>query len=213
MILTNPSELHIKVKAVNGSDEEIASYARMCVYGQKGLELPKDEDNTRGILKRLISKGHTSPFEFAGMTFQVKCPIFIARQWMRHRTFRYLERSGRYCESTNEVYIPKELYWDAALYESLEYIFEKYQSAIKKGVSKQEARTILPVGTYTEFVFQADLHNLLHFLRLRLHPAAQPEMRFYAQCVADKVKEHFPITWEYFSELYLEKNNDGKTEK
>lgn len=208
MIITDLSKDHIQVKSVIGSDEDIASYAHICVYGQKGCELPKGEDDTEGTIRRLVSRGHTSPFEFAGMTFLIKCPIFVARQWMRHRTFRYLERSGRYCISTEEVYLPDELKSDKEAITLICSNLEKYTTLINQGVPKQEARIILPVGTYTEFLCQADLHNLLHFLRLRLHPAAQPEMRFYAQCVADKVKEHFSITWKYFNEYYLEKKND-----
>lgn len=208
MIITDLSSDQVKVKEVSGNDDTIASHARVCVYGFKGR--PKDgfETDTRSLIKRLIYKGHTSPFEFVSMTFQVKCPIFVARQWMRHRTFRFLERSGRYCTSTNELYLPKRLQNAFSIVPYMSAIFAVYDSMIKQGVPKQEARVILPVGTYTEFIFQADLHNLLHFLRLRLHPAAQPEMRFYAKCVANEVEKHFPITWEYFNEAYLEKQND-----
>lgn len=208
MIITDLSPEHIKVQDVIGSDKEIASRARICVYGQEVFDKEITDDNVRLLIKRLITQKHTSPFEFAGLTLQVKCPIFVARQWMRHRTFRYLERSGRYCNSTEEIYLPEDLKADEQLEQTLLYLFGTYNYYIDKGMSKQEARVILPLGTYTEFVFQADLHNLLHFLKLRLHPSAQPEMRFYAQVVADKVAEYFPITWEYFS---LELDNDRKT--
>ena len=206
MLITDLSKEQVTVQDVIGSDREIASRARICIHGSKELEHEMAEDHVKRMIERLVKQKHTSPFEFAGMTFQIKCPIFVARQWMRHRTFRYLERSGRYCSSTDEMYLPEDLKADEQLQQTLTYLFGTYNYYIDKGMPKQEVRTILPLGTYTEFVFQADLHNLLHFLKLRLHPAAQPEMRFYAQCVADKVKGHFPITWECFNKLILDNN-------
>ena len=173
MIITDLSPDHIKVQSVVGSDETIASYARICVYGKEGCERSTEEESTRGLIKHLVYKGHTSPFEFAGMTFLVKCPIFIARQWMRHRTFRFLERSGRYTESTNEIYLPKKLQRAFSVVPYMSAIFAVYDSMLKQGVPKQEARVILPVGTYTEFLFQADLHNLLHFLLYKRHNTVQ----------------------------------------
>ena len=211
MIFTNLDPQQVKVLDVTGNDTTIAKCARVCM---KGLDVLHDylmeESEVSRIIGQLMSRKHTSPFELAGLTFSVKCPIFVARQWMRHRTFRYLERSGRYCISTEEVYLPDKLVSDEEATTLISRLLDKYTTLIKQGVSKQEARMILPLGTYTEFVFQADLHNLLHFLKLRLSPAAQPEMRFYAQRVADKVKDNFPITWEWFNRLELK--NDRETE-
>ena len=198
MIFTDLSPDQVKVQEVIGSDESIAKRARICMKGLEGTE--KDFSSSQHLahfINSLIKQGHTSPFEFAGLTISIKCPIFVARQWMRHRTFRYLERSGRYCTSTNEVYLPQRLKDDPTITRTLQDIFERYEHHSKYG-SRQESRIILPLGTYTEFVFQADLHNLLHFLKLRTDKAAQPEMQFYANCVSDKVQEHFPITWNSF---------------
>ena len=206
MQVTELSPDHVQVQDVIGSDSVIASRAGICMKGEDVLQHAMDPEAVEHLIELLIRRKHTSPFEFAGLTLSVKCPIFVARQWMRHRTFRYLERSGRYCISTEEVYLPKRLQKELSVVQYMNEVFATYDSMIKQGVPKQEARVILPLGTYTEFVFQADLHNLLHFLKLRLHPSAQPEMRFYAQCVADKVKEYFPITWDCFSQQEL--NND-----
>lgn len=204
MKITDLSTEHVQVQEVIGSDSMIASRASICMKGADALQYDMDTDAVARIIELLIRRGHTSPFEFAGLTLSVKCPIFVARQWMRHRTFRYLERSGRYKISTEEVYLPDSIKARFPRINTLlNTIFEEYRQMLSDGMPKQEARVILPLGTYTEFVFQADLHNLLHFLKLRLHPASQPEMRFYAQCVADKVKEHFPITWECFSKHEL----------
>lgn len=213
MIISGLSPEHVMVQDVIGSDNTIASRAGICMKGTDALDLEfyMDPDVVQRLIEQFIRRKHTSPFEFAGLTLSVKCPIFVARQWMRHRTFRYLERSGRYCISTEEVYLPDKIRQDEEATTLICSILGKYTTLVEQGVPKQDARVILPLGTYTEFVFQADLHNLLHFLKLRLSPAAQPEMRFYAQCVADKVKDNFPITWDCFSRLEL--NNDGKTEK
>lgn len=211
MQVTDLSPEHVQVQDVIGSDNIIASRAGICMKGADVLNCIMETDNVERLIELLIKRKHTSPFEFAGLTLSVKCPIFVARQWMRHRTFRYLERSGRYCISTKEVYLPDRIREDKEATTLICSILDKYTTLLEQGVPKQEARVILPLGTYTEFVFQADLHNLLHFLKLRLSPAAQPEMRFYAQCVADKVKENFPITWACFSKLEL--NNDRETTK
>lgn len=210
MLITELSKDHVQVQDVIGSDNLIASRAGICMKGEEVLQHIMDTEAVEHLIELLIQRKHTSPFEFAGLTLSVKCPIFVARQWMRHRTFRYLERSGRYCVSTEEMYLPERLQREFSVESYMSTVFAAYDSMIKQGVPKQEARVILPLGTYTEFVFQADLHNLLHFLKLRLSSAAQPEMRFYAQCVADKVAEHFPITWACFSKLEL--NNDRETE-
>ena len=204
MLIVDLSTDHVQVQEVIGSDDLIASRAGICMKGEEALHYAMDTEAVEHLIELLIRRKHTSPFEFAGLTLSVKCPIFVARQWMRHRTFRYLERSGRYCTSTDEIYLPEDLKADETLVQNLTYLFGTYNYYVDKGMSKQEARVILPLGTFTEFVFQADLHNLLHFLKLRLHPSAQPEMRFYAQCVADKVKENFPITWDCFSKLELD---------
>lgn len=205
----NPDQ--VQVLDVIGSDSSIASYARICMRGLDSLHDVIEEKDVTRIIKQLIHRKHTSPFEFAGLTLSVKCPIFVTRQWMRHRTFRYLERSGRYKISTEELYFPDRVKSRVPRINTLlNTAFEEYNQMLSDGYPKQEARAILPLGTYTEFIFQADLHNLLHFLKLRLHPSAQPEMRFYAQCVADKVADHFPITWACFKELELDNDRETK---
>lgn len=191
------NENQVKLLDVIGSDKDIAQRARICTKGEIGIETEMTQDEVKRLIQQLITRNHTSPFEFAGITIQVKCPIFIARQWFRHRTFRYLERSGRYYGNTDEVYLPEKMRTPEYL-DAVETIFDQYQKLLNSGVSKQEARIILPLGTYTEFVVQMDMNNLLHFLELRLSSAAQPEMRQYARFVADIVRDKFPITYCYF---------------
>lgn len=211
MQIVDMSPDQVQVLDVIGSDQSIASYARVCMRGLDSLHDALEEKDVVRIIHQLIHRGHTSPFEFAGLTFSIKCPIFVARQWMRHRTFRYLERSGRYKISTEDLYLPDRVKARFPRINTLlNTVFEEYRQMLSDGYPKQEARAILPLSTYTEFVFQADLHNLLHFLKLRLHPSAQPEMRFYAQVVSDRVKEYFPITWDCFNQ---ELNNDRETKR
>jgi len=199
MEVVDINENQVKLLDVIGSDKDIAQRARICTKGAMGIEAEMTDEEVDRLIRQLITRKHTSPFEFAGITVQVKCPIFIARQWFRHRTFRYLERSGRYYGNTDEVYLPEKMRTPGIL-DAVETIFDQYQKLLNSGVSKQEARIILPLGTYTEFVVQMDMNNLLHFLTLRLSPAAQPEMRQYARFVANIVKDKFPITYCYFVE-------------
>lgn len=200
MEIVDINENQVKLLDVIGSDKDIAQRARICTKGELGIETEMTDEEIDRLIRLLITRKHTSPLEFAGITIQVKCPIFVARQWFRHRTFRYLERSGRYYGNTDEVYLPEKMRTPEML-EALETTFDQYQKLLDSGISKQEARIILPLGTYTEFVVQMDMNNLLHFLSLRLSSAAQPEMRQYAQFVAEIVKDKFPITHRYFSKL------------
>lgn len=172
-----------------GSDEKLAQYGQICM-GHFGF--PKDSE---AILRLWSELGHTSPFEFAGLTFHVKCPIYVARQWFRHRTFKFLERSGRYTimleESTAPKSLPEEFVeeYDNMVGECRAF----YAKMLNRKVPKEIARTILPVSTQTDFIFSADLRNLFHFIRLRTSQNAQELMRAYAQKVLDLTKEKFPL--------------------
>lgn len=201
---------------VMGSDESIEAAARVS-YG-KGT---RTKTETRGLIRYLMKHRHTSPFEMAEMQFKVKCPIFVARQWVRHRTANMNEMSGRYSEMPNEFWLPDE--WrgqgtvnkqgsegTVALGGSVgtgdleREAFQEYRHRLNSGVSREMARSCLPLSTYTEFVWKIDLHNLLHFLSLRLDSHAQAEIREYAQRIAGWVKIYFPLTWEAFVDYRLE---------
>lgn len=182
-----------------GDDSRIVEAARIS-YNAEGVK------DAGAFIKQLWRQGHTSPFEQVVFTFRIKCPIFVARQVLRHRTARVNEVSLRYTESELEFYTPtddrlgdhpetargylKTLYTQAA---------GVYKTLIETHVRKEVARAVLPVSTYTEFLWQMDLHNLLHFLTLRGSVSAQWETRQYAEAIEKLVAEVCPLAlkaWE-----------------
>ena len=190
-----------------GDDQTICDSARMSF--NTGKEYTQEQNEK--LIKAMINNGHTSPFEQVNFTFRLRMPIFIARQWMRHRTARLNEQSGRYTILKGEFFFPSK--WrgedftneeveslNAQLTQFYEETYLFYQSLLSFGVCKEQARTVLPLGTYTEFVWQMDLHNLMHFLELRLAKGAQFEIREYAEEVLRQVEKICPITIKYFRE-------------
>jgi len=197
---------------VMGSDGAIASSARVS-HGQF-LRVTSEEEDAK-LIDTLISKGHLTPFEMAQMTFYVKLPIFVARQWVRHRTASLVEKSGRYTLLA-ESYMPsaeriKVAAKDADPGEIHDIIAEAYRACndayerlLNRGVKRELARIVLPVAKYTEWIWTTDLRNLLHFLHLRLDKHAQWEIRQYARKIAGMVEDHFPLTWKAFTKHVLE---------
>ncbi len=217
-----------------GTDQSIERAARVSYGGDK---VERTEEETTGLLNYLMKNEHTSPFEHAVVQMYVKCPIFVARQWMRHRTWSYNEVSYRYKKAPCEFFTPdvwrgqssdnKQMSEGAVPYSAKDYFDEEtrgygygdgyhpcvgeadevaldeYRARLDAGVSRELARTCLPLSTYTEFYATVDLHNLLHFLRLRMHPHAQEEIRVYAEAIAEWVEKNFPITWDAFKKHRL----------
>jgi len=200
---------YVKLLDVMGSDEDIAYAARISTRGKKSKR------SDAQLLDYLMRHEHMSPFEMAELKFEVKAPIFVARQWFRHRTGNYNEVSARYTVLPNENYIPdrfraqdtinrqgsldSDMDHEAlrGVYENaLEVAEETYEDLIEQGVARELARAILPVARYTVFIYKSDLRNLLHFLKLRLDSHAQPEIRAYASAIEAFVSELFPITWD-----------------
>lgn len=202
-----------------GSDETIERAARVS-YG-KGTRIKSD---TRNLIRYLIRNQHTSPTEFGEVVLHVKLPIFVARQWMRHRTFSYNETSLRYSEAETETYIPTTEYiqrQSTANKQGREgtiedpnnfindinilnvHIFDTYNADIEEGISRELARINLPLSLYTEFYCKVDLNNLMRFLKLRMDPHAQMEIRDYANAICRLVKPKFPIIFEAFDDYML----------
>jgi len=191
----------------SGSDIDIVNAARVS-YG-KIIETISTKD--RKLIAFLLEHNHTSPFEHNQLSFRVKAPLFVARQWMRHRMNSYNEISYRYAKAPLEFYVP--LYWrlqgaenkqasgenftDIELVEeykkSLELSKNTYEKLLDRGVSRELARGILPVCTYTQFIFTCNLHSLMHFLMLRLSEDAQYEIRQFALGMLAFTQEIFPI--------------------
>jgi len=206
-----------------GGDLRIVQAARVS-YG-KGS---KGEEKDRELIDFLLRHDHTSPFEQVVFTFDVKMPIFVARQWIRHRTARINEVSGRYRKMPEEFYVPdddkihlqnrdnnqgrdEKMLAPADVRESVRsrmadhnrQAYEHYRFMLKNDVSREVARITLPLSLYTEFYWQMDLHNLLHFLRLRLDDEAQLEIREYAKALAEIVKIVTPWAWASFERHVL----------
>lgn len=198
-----------------GTDQRIVEAARVS-YGSPS----KGEEADKKLLMYLYRNRHTSPFEQCNITFNIKMPIFCMRQFVRHRTFRLNEFSGRYSEMPDEFFYPPvwrkqdtknkqgsiqeiDSEWQGMVYhtakEAYDFVYKLYKVLINVyGVAKEQARMILPVGIYTEIYVNCDLHNLMHFLRLRLDAHAQSEIQDIAVAMKLIAKELFPWTFEAF---------------
>jgi len=197
-----------------GTDARIVEAARVSYKSPS-----KGKDADKKLLFYLLKNRHTSPFEQCNITFNIKFPIFLMRQFVRHRTFRLNEWSGRYSELADEFFRPKR--WRAqdnknrqgsfvdahidqakANYECnrvYDIAYEGYQELLKLGVAKEQARFVLPVGIYTEIYVNCDLHNLMHFLRLRQDGHAQAEIQDVATAMRQITEQLFPWTFEAFN--------------
>lgn len=211
-----------------GSDERIVESARMSHDGGfRGWE--KDQR----LLEYLYTHKHSTPFEMAGMTIEVKAPIFIFREWHRHRTQSYNEMSARYVPLPNENYIPSvERILEGAntptknkqaqgsgrkmteisaesfrtnLRLSYAAMQSIYEDSLEQGVPKELARLIIPVARYSKMRASANLRNWLAFLTLRMSPDAQWEIRQYANAVGSYVLKAFPRTYDIFVQERLTK--------
>jgi thymidylate synthase (FAD) len=205
-----------------GSDAAIVQAARVS-YGAGTRKISED----RGLIRYLMRQRHTSPFEMVEFKFHVKLPIFVARQWIRHRTANVNELSGRYSVMKEEFYVPadeniglqskdnkqgrsldevppelkaKFVEW---LNQTQEANFAVYQELVDAGLARELARINLPLSLYTEWYWKIDLHNLLHFLRLRLDAHAQLEIRSYAEVMAQMVRTVCPLAYEAFEDYVL----------
>ncbi|HZJ88473.1 MAG TPA: FAD-dependent thymidylate synthase [Sphaerochaeta sp.] len=215
-----------------GSDERIVQSARVS-YGSGTKTYRQD----KGLINYLLRNDHTSPFEQVNFTFHIKMPIFVARQWVRHRTARVNEISGRYSVMEPEFYLPSrdqinkqsednrqgrmsEPVSDAEaaavlalLRSDQEQVYENYEALLEMGIARELSRVNLPLSLYTEWYWQMDLHNLFHFLRLRLDAHAQYEIRVYAEVILDIIRKVCPIAVEAFEEHKVGSVTFSKREK
>lgn len=199
----------------------IIEAARQSTQGSfRGWE--KDEK----LLGYMFQHQHSSPFEFAGMVIEVQAPIFVFREWHRHRTQSYNEMSARYTPLPDLYYVPDRerclmtqeknkqaqgktgsalidrdvIGWLNGLRRFYEQAEIFYQFGLNLGIPKELARVCMPVGHYTRMRASANLRNWLAFLTLRMHPDAQWEIRQFANVVGKIISESFPRTWKLFSE-------------
>jgi thymidylate synthase (FAD) len=195
-----------------GNDLSIARSARVS-YNADWREHGEFNDNR--LVRSLMMRGHTSPFEAVTFTFEVQAPLFVFRQWHRHRTWSYNEVSARYTEMKDLFYVPDPDYIglqskdnkqmrvfdenDAknniagAIAEESRKAYRTYEWLISQGTPRELARCVLPVNIYSRMFATVDLHNLFHFITLRSHEHAQYEIRVYADAMLNLIKPIVPV--------------------
>lgn len=205
-----------------GSDKRIVQAARVS-YGSGTKTLRQDA----GLIDYLLRNEHSSPFEQVVLTFHAKMPIFVARQWVRHRTARLNEVSGRYSAMPDEFYVPApediaeqskenkqgrspeavEPSRAEAVRELIrrahEYSYNGYEELLNAKIARELARIVLPLNLYTEWYWQIDLHNLFRFLKLRLDEHAQREIRAYAKVIREMGAKVCPLAFGSFDKHIL----------
>lgn len=218
---------HVMLLDVMGSDGDIVEAARTSY--QTGTKHVSDSGT---LLRYLMRHRHSTPFEMAELKFHVRVPMDTWRQWVRHRTANINEYSTRYSEAIDECQATKPDEWrlqstdnkqgssgflpaegigticGKSLSETEEWFHrrarEVYQARLQAGVAREQARKDLPLSTYTEAIWKIDLHNLLHFLGLRMDSHAQLEIRQYANTIGHEiVAKLFPKSWEAFLDYRL----------
>ena len=214
-----------------GGDDAIVQSARVS-YGKGTSKVSQD----RGLIRYLMRHRHTTPFEMVEFKFHCKMPIFVARQWVRHRTANINEYSLRYSEARDEFYFPdpdhiefqstlnkqgrmgevdEDLKKKVQAYfkEISDRSFEIYCELNEAGVARELARAILPVNLYTEWYWKNDLHNLLHFIGLRSDGHAQYEIRVFSDAMATYVKQVAPFAWEAYQDYVVKGMRFSKIEQ
>jgi thymidylate synthase (FAD) len=204
-----------------GSDLSVVRAAR--VSHDAAWRVGEDEGSDWRLISYLMRNRHSTPFEAVEFQFEIKAPIFVFRQWHRHRTWTYNEVSARYTELPEEFYVPepgtvgtqhannkqardltgqpstKHEEHALAIRHACEAAFHVYRGLLEDGVPRELARSVLPVATYSHMFAKVDLHNLLHFLGLRLHSHAQYEIRVYAEAILKLIHPIVPAAiaaWE-----------------
>lgn len=223
---------HVVLIDKMGNDCDIAKAARVS-YGKEDDIKTAEEDIA--LIRYLMRNKHTSPFEMCVLKFVIKMPIFIARQFIRHRMASINEVSGRYSVLENEFYIPdidrimgqdninKQGSAGDVDIEAREWFISRlkvrgkeheefYHTALDSGIAKELARIDLPLRQYTKFVWKQDLHNLFHMLNLRYDPHAQYEIRVFAEVMANIVKEEYPIAYQAWIDYVKEAKTFSRME-
>lgn len=224
---------HPEIKVLNNGFVKLIDYmgddlspVRSARVSYKGLNDEETlNDKNKKLIRSLIERNHTSPFESVTFTFAVKAPIFVFRQWHRHRTWSFNEVSARYKELPEDFYIPDEQMVGmqmkhekqmrdldktnpsaadavAKMMVAYSYTYNHYDKLLQLNVPRELARCILPVGIYSEMYATVNLHNLIKFLQLRLDKHAQYEIWAYAAAMHDLAYQVVPYCMECYDEIY-----------
>ena len=215
----------VRVIDYMGDDNAITQAARVS-YGKGTKAVSNDE----GLIRYLMRHWHSTPFEMCEVKFHIKLPVFVARQWIRHRTANVNEYSARYSILDREFYIPAPEHINAQSVVNnqgrgqvlegeeaqrvLEILkadstrcYDNYEAMISQdgqdGLARELARMNLPANVYTQWYWKVDLHNLFHFLRLRADAHAQYEIRVYAELMCDLVKDWVPFAYSAFEDYRM----------
>ena len=213
----------VRVVDYMGCDESVVQAARVS-YGKGTKKLNED----RGLIRYLLRHDHTTPFEMAEIKLHLRVPMDCWRQWIRHRTASINEYSTRYSlaidasqktaagewrtqskdnKQGSEGFLEIGLGTQLTMQEQELQDFSRrvYNERVEKGIAREQARKDLPLSTYTEAYWKIDLHNLLHFLLLRMHPHAQFEIRSYANVIGHEIVRRWcPTVWEAFIDYKLQ---------
>jgi len=207
----------VRLDGVMASDLSVVNGARVS-FARRKDEL---DDSDSGLIRFLMRERHGTPFEHNAFRFHIRCPIFVAREWMRHRVGSFNEFSLRYAKATEDFYVPEpedvrtqvgkpgaytfetvepELADETrdALREVYEHAYATYERLVDAGVAREVARSVLPVGAYTEFYWTVNARSLMNFVSLRAAETAQREIRRYAEAVERFLAEHMPVTHAAF---------------
>ena len=200
-----------------GDDFSAVKAARVSYAKEQSPDIERD----RALIEYLMKNKHESPFEHITLTFHVKCPIFVARQWLRHRIGNsYNEISRRYTTKySEEFYLPDHIRVQdeenrqssyiceddnkkeqalLLIEESYKNAYETYQKLLKLGIAREMARIVLPVGEYTQFYWTSNIRSIMHFLNLRADGHAQYEIQLYAKAIAEIFSKVCPLSYTAF---------------
>ncbi len=207
----------VRLDDAMASDLSVVNGARVS-FARRKEEL---DDSDAGLIRFLMRERHGTPFEHNAFRFHIRCPIFVAREWMRHRVGSFNEFSLRYAKATEDFYVPEpedvrtqvgkpgaytfetvEPGLAEETREALRAVYEQaydtYERLVDAGVAREVARSVLPVGAYTEFYWTVNARSLMNFVSLRAAETAQREIRRYAEAVETFLEQHMPITHAAF---------------
>jgi thymidylate synthase (FAD) len=207
----------VRLDGVMAGDLSVVNGARVSFARRKD----EMDDADAGLIRFLMRERHGTPFEHNAFRFHIRCPIFVAREWMRHRVGSFNEFSLRYARASEDFYVPEpedvrtqvgkpgaytfetvepELADETrdALRDIYERAYTTYERLVEAGVAREVARSVLPVGAYTEFYWTVNARSLMNFVSLRASETAQREIRRYAEAVERFLEEHMPITHAAF---------------